>query len=550
MNETIGAKGGHNDYRRTLIIKKNKKKKEDKELKELEKKVKRKQPIILIKTIPIVILGKTLQELMTPKKKEKKIIKEEPVKEKEPVREVIIVLGKNKKEKINVKYNNKIEDIVFIKKEKEIKQEKKENIQEVKKEDKKLAKNTIISKEKKQVIKKLNKEEKINNITKKEEKVKEVKQNNIVLPKTKEEKISSTIDIELLNEKQKNKLAKLQSRKIIDVYEKQLKDIRYELRNLIFDYNVLVDEQEKIINSKEAELILDKLNNIILKIEELKRKIKIEDLDKYDDNYIYTLIEEYLSDFKDKKVIKEIKDSSLYILISEKLEELDTKKEKFKKEVTNKKDDLKEHEEDFSKLKDKYYKIEKINKSLKSFQQEQELILKEMEEKINKSIKVSERVETQVETMNLQTRRLLRRLSLLMFLPGARGAKNIALATSLYAMYAKKALNPKITTKKYKVIKVEDYSKDIETNINKINDVENSLKNTTKEIDNIISNIRENFSDYIGVLKECDTLLSNLEKVKSNIREKEYELEKIKEKQEKELERNNAKVLKRGEYSL
>ena len=390
---------------------------------------------------------------MKPKKKKKKIIKEEPVKEKEPVREVIIVLGKNKKEKINVKYNNKIEDIVFIKKEKEIKQEKKENIQEVKKEDKKLAKNTIISKEKKQVIKKLNKEEKINNITKKEEKVKEVKQNNIVLPKTKEEKISSTIDIELLNEKQKNKLAKLQSRKRIDVYEKQLKEIRYELRNLIFDYNVLVDEQEKIINSKEAELILDKLNNIILKIEELKRKIKIEDLDKYDDNYIYTLIEEYLSDFKDKKVIKEIKDSSLYILISEKLEELDTKKEKFKKEVTNKKDDLKEHEEDFSKLKDKYYKIEKINKSLKSFQQEQELILKEMEEKINKSIKVSERVETQVETMNLQTRRLLRRLSLLMFLPGARGAKNIALATSLYAMYAKKALNPKITTKKYKVIK-------------------------------------------------------------------------------------------------
>ena len=173
-----------------------------------------------------------------------------------------------------------------------------------------------------------------------------------------------------------------------------------------------------------------------------------------------------------------------------------------------------------------------------------------MEEKINKSIKVSERVETQVETMNLQTIRLLRRLSLLMFLPGARGAKNIALTTSLYAMYAKKALNPKITTKKYKVIKVEDYSKDIETNINKINDVENSLNNTTKEIDNIISNIRENFSDYIGVLKECDTLLSNLEKVKSNIREKEYELEKIKEKQVKELERNNAKVLKRGEYSL
>ena len=30
MNETIGAKGGHNDYRRTLIIKKIKRKKKTK----------------------------------------------------------------------------------------------------------------------------------------------------------------------------------------------------------------------------------------------------------------------------------------------------------------------------------------------------------------------------------------------------------------------------------------------------------------------------------------------------------------------------------------
>ena len=66
----------------------------------------------------------------------------------------------------------------------------------------------------------------------------------------------------------------------------------------------------------------------------------------------------------------------------------------------------------------------------------------------------------------------------------------------------------------------------------------------------MISKIKEEFKDYIGVIKECDELLSNLEKTRSNLHEKEYELEKIKSKQEKELERNNAKVLTRGTYSM
>jgi hypothetical protein len=59
------------------------------------------------------------------------------------------------------------------------------------------------------------------------------------------------------------------------------------------------------------------------------------------------------------------------------------------------------------------------------------------------------------------------------------------------------------------------------------------------------SKIKEEFSDYIGVIPECDELLSNLNKVKENLKEKEYELEKIKEKQKLELARNNAKVLMR-----
>jgi hypothetical protein len=76
------------------------------------------------------------------------------------------------------------------------------------------------------------------------------------------------------------------------------------------------------------------------------------------------------------------------------------------------------------------------------------------------------------------------------------------------------------------------------------------LTRTNKQIDKMIKQVRDEFSDYIGVIKECDELLSNLSKIKREMEEKEYEINKIKKEQEKVLEKNNAKVLKRGEIPL
>ncbi len=536
MDETIGVKGGHNDFKRMFTITQKQKEKlkrqqKEKEIKELEKETKKKQIYTLIKVIPIIIAGQTIKELSNNKKEEKKeksIIVEETKKEEEKdTRQVVIILEDGTKQIINVPKTLDIKEEI-----KAVENKKEEKIEILEKKEKVLE----------------SKEER-----KQDEKVKIENQEYIPIPVVNEEinkKESSNIILEELNDKQRNKLQKLQARKIIDVYEKELKDIRYDLRNLIIDYNTLVDEEDKTIYLNEEEKILDRLNSIIKKIEELKEKIKIEDLDKYDDNYIYTLIEEYLSDFKDKKVIKEIKDSPLYILISEKLDEFDKKKEKLKDKIETKKDKLENREEDFKKLKDNYLKINKINKNLEDFYKEQEMLLEKLKEKINKSVTETEKVEVQIETMNKSTKKLLRKLSLLMLIPGPRGAKAFIAMTEIYSKMAKKMLNPETITKKYKVIEVIDYSKEIENSINKINDVISSLSNTSKDLDKMISKIKEEFSDYIGVIPECDEILYNLEEVKSNLREKEYELDKIKTKQEIELERNNAKVLTRGTYSM
>ena len=559
MDETIGVKGGRNDKRRSLIISKKKKEKlkkydEEKELKELEKEVKKKQIYTLIKALPIAIGGGSFKILYDNATNHKDIDKEEEYSkwrikeydsdfttktkdEKVKTKQIVVIQTDGRKVLVNVPIEEK-----YIEKDK-----KTDNNDQ----NKNVDKDNITTSDKPIIIK--------------EDKVKEVIQDNIKMPKTsvgvdlsleekKEEKESiqydSQIDFNLLNEDQKEKLYKLQTRKIIDEYEKQLKDIRYELRQLVVDYNVLVDNEKDIVTSREAEEILDRLSDVIYKVERLKEKIRIDNLDKYDDNYIYTLIEDYLLEFKDKRVVDEIKESPLYILISEKLEELDTKKDDLLEKVGSKKEDLEEKEEDFDKLKDKYYKVDKINKELLVFQNEQDMLLKEIKEKVRNSVSVSEKVEVQMEAMSKQSRRLLRMLTLSMLFPGPRAAKGASAATALYLNFARQLLRPKTTTKKYKVISVRDYSRDIEYSINSISNAIDLLGKTDKQIDKLIRQIKDEFEDYIGVLPECDELLSNLEKVKRDIHEKEYEMERIKKEQEKQLELNDQKVLKRGEYQM
>lgn len=571
MNETIGAKGGHNDLRKTLKIKEKKKKKnkaieEDEVLRELEKKVKRQQRYTLIKTLPIIIVGGTVKTFYDTSQGKKSVdleednsrwkikeygldhttesLQEKDRREKEASqkKKIIVIDGTGRKIVVEVPLEDSKKDETVLDDSQKI-------TTTLPTEKEKDEKNSLdeIQEEKKQI----------------EKPVEEVVQNDIPMPKAKigydEETLEDDYnysgylefgDVASLPSHIKEKFEKLKARKIIDEYEKQLKDVRYDLRKLIFDYNVLVAESDEAIVSKETEIILDKLSEVINKIEELKRKIRIEDLDKYDDNYIYTLIEGYLEEFRDKKLVSEIKDSPLYILISEKLDELDTKKDALNKKVEEKKEGLEDKEKDFEKLKEKFFNLDKTNKELVKFQDEQNALLKEVQEKVLNAVDVQEKVQVEVEAMSRQSRRLLRMITLSMFFPGARSAKSMATSAAAYLYFMNNILRPKTVEKKYKVITVKDYSKDIENSIKSISDAYELLGKTSKQVDKMISLINEEFKDYIGVIPECDELLSNLRKLNSELKEKEYEMDKMKKEQELVLEKNNSKVKTMGTYPM
>lgn len=553
MNETIGVKGGHNDRRRSLKIKNLQKSKileeeEQLRLKELEKRVKRQQKYTLIKTLPVVIAGevaKTFYDTATGKRtvdleeeRSKWNIKEygvdhttESLQEAEKrkfdeknTEEVVIVRDDGRKQIVRVPIRTKktiLDDIHIL---------------------------DGISVEEKQEQ---------NSPIDEKKPTRERTQDSIPMIGVrgdyrdgKNESDETFIDEASLSPENRETLQKLKARKIVDEYERQLKDIRFDLRNLIFDYNVLVQDADEAVISEETAIILDKLSEVIDRVEELKRKIRIDDLDKYDDNYIYTLVEEYLDEFRDKKLISEIKDSPLYVLIAEKLEELDVKKDSLNQKVEEKKEKLEQKEEKFAQLREKYFNLDAVNAELLKFQYEQDALLKEVQEKVRDAVSVQERVQVEVQAMNFQSRRLLRMLSLSMFFPGARAAKGMAVSAAAYLYFMNQILRPRTTTRRYRVITVKDYSREIESSLDAIDSSLDLLGKTSKQIDKMITLVNEEFKDYVGVIKECDELLYHLRKLKSEMKEKEYEMEKIKKEQELVLEKNNVKVKTRGTYPM
>ena len=498
MNETIGARGGKNDRRRVIKIKN----KKLKELKEIEKEIRKKQISNIIKLIPIAIIGSS-EKLLENNKEEKEQIKEQ--------KEVVII--NIKKEKISKK--EKEEEKVISKEETPIKEE------------------FIVNKPKKG-----------NN---EQEEIKEIITNN--------EDVVPTINIirnEISNEEKDNTedLKKVKAQKIIDTYSKELKSIRTDLRHLIFDYNMMVDESDDLYTSKEADKLLDSLNYLIKKVDELKRKIKVDNLDKYDENYIYTLIEDYLKEFRDKKAIKEIKDNNLFIDISEKIDELSSKKDKLKKKVENRKEKLKIKEDNFKDLKEKYYNLDRFNDYMYAVEKEQESLLRSIKDKVAKAKTEKERVQTEIEYLDGLSKRLIALMALQMIIPKAYGAKRAVTAAVLYAYFMERMLNAKVKTKKYKEIRVIDYTKDIENRIDELDSITSSLNKTSKEIDKIIKSFKKDYKEYIDIFPEYKSFISNLNKVKDDLEEKEEEIKQIKKEQEKQLDINKVQIKQRGIYDM
>lgn len=382
----------------------------------------------------------------------------------------------------------------------------------------------------------------------------------VIIPSLKPERVSLDNNIEDLSNDKKEESKKaeeaidilfddkqwqnVRAKKIIETYEEDLKRVRRELRSEIFNYNMI--NIDKDIDENEINELLAKINLIIKKLEKLKDGISIENVSLYNDNYIIDIVNSYIKDFKSEKVVEGLKDSSLYILISKKLEELSNKKDRINAENEKEKEKKQLDDESLSRIKDKYSDFNNLNDKLRAFQEGQEALLMEIDTKLANQVTVEQMQRTTILGISNQTQNLLNFTASQMILPGARSAKAMMTATAISTYYMRRLMNPTRRQQRVRRIRVTDYSKEIESSISDLDNILSQITKTEGQITSVIKEFKKKFKEYIGVSKEVDDILKNLERVSDELKEKEYEIERIREEQKLNLEKNDAKV---KEYS-
>lgn len=508
MNEARGQKGDHNDYRRTLIISKKHQKKleehqQEQDLKDLENKVKKQQIKTFVKIAPIIVTGtilktlsgssqtKTTSSLLLPKTSTENHKKQVflTTDNHNNIIEVEIKTNEYTKERVNVNTTNL----------------------------EKLIKN--------------NKPKRKTSPTPVE--VIEIEQTKIPIKETTIE------DVMHLN--------KLKNKEIVSQYEEKLKRTRYDLKDLIYEYEVLENTYQNTTNIKELEELLERLNIIIRKITTLKERISLDPNDNYDTTYIKELASIYIESFENKELINEIKDSSLYVLISTKITELEIQKELLNLKLEEKKQKLELDETTLNNLKSKYDDYQNFNLELIKFQAEQDVIVKKLKEKVANSVTLVERKVVTTRYLNQQARSLRRLLLPQTLIPGPKSARRMSVATASYLRFMRNVLRTRKETHHYRVFEVTDYSKEIEYSISELDKGLNLLKKSSQELKRMLESFEKDYKEYLDN-KEVKELLSNLESIYSSLKEKEDDLLRIKKEQEKNLEESNKKTVYEKKY--
>lgn len=564
FDESRGQKGGINDRRRVMKLRK----KEIERLKELneeeslKKELKERETKELLSIIPIVIIKILIDN--TRSKKIVNIDRKKDIKEKENKEETITQLEEKPEEKKKESKKELSEQVKpesnegFVKVDR-IEEEKNESpiieniilpgilllqdkpkiikVNKVKDLDEKELKEDTSKEEAKQ----LEEQEEIKSDDK--EKSEEAKEE--VKEETRQEKREESQSSEEKQTEIDKKIERLQSNKIVEKYADKLMAIRHDLRNIIFEYNMIVDRNNKLQTKEEAEKLLDSLNKLIKKIDELKKKLDIPDSDKYDETYLYAIAEEYMKEFSNNKPIKEIKSSPLYISISEKVKELDKAKNKLKKTIDDNKKSLGIKEAQVEKLKSNYDKMSDFDKKMDAFTTQAEKELKDVEDKVKNSIDIKREMEYRVVEANRMSRLLVGLMAVEAMLPTNRSTKRAALIATAGAYVLNRLLNRRrVQVRENVKVTVKDYSERIEKDLDKIEDVQKNLSKNCKELDKIISLLENDYKKVVSANSEYKELLINLKIIKSNLQEKEYDLKRINDDTKKSLDENNHKVMR------
>lgn len=334
---------------------------------------------------------------------------------------------------------------------------------------------------------------------------------------------------------------KIEDNEIITYYETKLKKIKTELKEISYEYQIIDSSASTSSDLDTIQKLLDRLTLITNKLEALKQALNAPQK-AYNQEAIKELITIYLNDFNQNKPSPDIKDSDLYILLSKKIEELEERKKIILTNLDLCKKQKNIDEEHFSKLKSSYDSFDDFNRDLLKFQIEEESLAKRLNQKLVKANSEEEKITYKLRFLNNRSRVIRDLISPQVLIPGPKSALRIASLTISLIHVFRNHLQPRVEEEHYKNVIVTDYEQEITNSLASLAKTLTLISKTKQQLTIIIKDLKNEYQDYFGKVKEYDKLLENLEEISISLTKKEEELIELKQEQENNLTINNNKV--------
>lgn len=377
-----------------------------------------------------------------------------------------------------------------------------------------------------------------------------------------EVKSSPAITTPFKEEKKEDKLETLQQdneksveSSTLDEIEIMLKRNWHELENIRYELNIIKEQEEKETDTKEVEILLERLEKLIKKLEEIKKDFYNKNFKEIykshnSDAYIMHLINEYKdaikNDDRSNASILQIKQIEEYINIIDEIIDIEKETDKLNYTLEDKKEEYNIRDDEFEDLKDSYYDIEKEEKFITSFLKEQDYILKEIDEKVKNSTTITKTVEYKSELVINYTKLLKATLLLAtanMFPPTRKGnALRAGLMVSSVFNFAN-VVSPRIREDKT-ITKVRyiDYSDVIHNQMDSLNNITSSIKQAIEIIKVLKSDFAKEFSEYAKVIPEFNNMMLKLNDIEKELIIKNDIIKDYNQRLDETLSKNNVKV--------
>lgn len=341
--------------------------------------------------------------------------------------------------------------------------------------------------------------------------------------------------------------------KIVKHLETMLKDNRYKINKLISEYNVIKDDVDKVQKYDDSEKMSEELEILIEKIENIKKEIELlyksTNFDKsylLDDNYIQFLIDEYRKKFNngfEETVLDSVRDNNLFKAMFTKINKIEKYADELSVEVNEKLDELKNRDENFDLFKKSLEKKDENLKAIDTILKESDSLILELEDKIANSEHFVERVEFITRNANNHMDALLLGFTALSSNPLMAASSGLLLRAYLMATLLNNLFGLNQERVVHRELEVYDYEKYIRENLSSLDDVTALLNKTCEQISELKNYFNKYFAQYD--LPEFKEALEKINNIETSIDERKEYLAKNKKEINRQLELNNAKVLRR-----